>query len=144
MAEVGFKSANKDIPCWIRSFFGVVVALVLLAAFGLVTSMRFRFFRTSARLMKSADMMESRVYRAVAEKYGAEPNLIAACSTPEGETIIDAMTRCDRCGSIGECRHFFDPPGTDVDEAKEFCPNAALFIDLAEKLRRKEAGGHQA
>ena len=61
-------------------FYGVVVALVLLAAFGLVTSMRFRFFRTSARLMKSADMMESRVYRAVAEKYGAGPNLVAALS----------------------------------------------------------------
>ncbi len=125
-------------------FYGVVAALVLLAAFGLVTSMRFRFFRTGARLMKSADMMKSRVYRAVAEKYGAEPNLIGACSTPEGETIIDAMTRCDRCGSIEECRHFFDQPGSDVDEARDFCPNAALFIDSAEKRRRKEAGDHQA
>ena len=123
-------------------FYGVVAALVLLVAFGLVTSMRLR--GTSARLMKSADMMESRVYRAVAEKYGVAPSLVAECLTPEGEAIIGAMTRCDRCGSVEECRHFFDQPGSDVDEAREFCPNAALFIDLAEKLRRKEAGDHQA
>ncbi len=115
-------------------FYGVVVALVLLAAFGLVTSMRFRFFRTSARLMKSADMMKSRVYRAVAEKYGAEPNLVAECLTPEGESIIAAMTRCDRCGSVEECRHFFDQPGSDVDEARKLCPNADLFIKLVKKL----------
>ncbi len=123
-------------------FYGVVAALVLLAVFGLVTSMRLR--GNSARLMKSADMMESRVYRAVAEKYGVAPSLVAECLTPEGEAIIGAMTRCDRCGSVEECRHFFDAPGSDVDEAREFCPNAALFIDLAEKLRRKEAGDHQA
>ncbi len=123
-------------------FYGVVAALVLLTAFGLVTSMRLR--GNSARLMKSADMMESRVYRAVAEKYGVAPSLVAECLTPEGEAIIGAMTRCDRCGSVEECRHFFDQPGSDVDEAREFCPNAALFIDLAEKLRRKEAGDHHA
>ncbi len=94
--------------------------------------------------MKSADMMASRVYRALADKYEAEPVLVAACSTPEGEAIIGAMTRRDRCGSIEECRHFFDPPGRDVDEAKDFCANAALFIDSAEKRRREEAGDHQA
>ncbi len=116
-------------------FYGAVVALVLLAAFGLVTIMRHH--GTSANLMKSAHMMESRVYKAVAEKYGAEPNLVAACLTPEGETIIGAMTRCDRCGSVEECRHFFDQPGRDVDEAREFCPNADRFIELAEKLRRE-------
>ena len=60
--------------------------------------------------------------------------------TPEGEAFIGAMTRCDRCGSIEECRHFFDQPGRDVDEAREFCAGADFFIDLAEKLRRKEAG----
>ena len=137
-------SGKKGYPM-LDSYFvlGVVVALVLLAAFGLVSTMRSRFFRTSARLMKSADMMETRVYQAVAEKYGAEPDLVAACSTPEGEMIIDAMTRCDRCGSIEECHHFFDQPEGDVDEAREFCPNADLFIDLAEKLRRKEAGDGQ-
>ncbi len=116
-------------------FYGSVVALVLLAAFGLVTIMRYH--GTSANLMKSAHMMESRVYKAVAEKYGAEPSLVAACLTPEGEAIIGAMTRCDRCGSVEECRHFFDQPGSDVDEAREFCPNADLFIELAEKLRRE-------
>ncbi len=116
-------------------FYGAVVALVLLAAFGLVTIMRYH--GTSANLMKSAHMMESRVYKAVAEKYGAEPSLVAACLTPEGEAIIGAMTRCDRCGSVEECRHFFDQPGSDVDEAREFCPNADLFIELAEKLRRE-------
>ena len=123
-------------------FYGVVAALVLLVALGPVMFLRLR--RTSARIMKSAYMMESRVYRAVAEKYRVAPSLVAECSTPEGEAIIGAMTRCDRCGSIEECRHFFDAPGRDVDEAREFCPNAALFIDLAEKLRRKEAGDHQA
>ena len=116
-------------------FYGAVVALVLLAAFGLVTIMRHH--GTSANLMKSAHMMESRVYKAVAEKYGAEPSLVAACLTPEGETIIGAMTRCDMCGSVEECRHFFDQPGSDVDEAREFCPNADLLIELAEKLRRE-------
>ncbi len=116
-------------------FYGVVVALVLLAAFGLVTFMRNQ--GTSANLMKSAYMMESRVYKAVAEKYGAEPNLVAACSTPEGEAIVAAMTRCDMCGSVEECRHFFGQPGSDVDEAREFCPNADLLIELAEKLRRE-------
>ena len=98
-------------------------------------------------VMKSADMMESRVHRALAEKYGAGPVLVAACSPPEGEAIIGAMTRRDRCGSVEECRHFFDPPGRPgrkVDEARDFCPNAALFIDSAEKRRREEAGDHQA
>lgn len=122
--------------------YGVVAALVLLVALGPVMFMRLR--RTSARIMKSADMMESRVYRAVAQKYGVAPSLVAECSTPEGEATIGAMTRCDRCGSIEECRHFFDAPGREVDKAREFCPNADFFIDLAEKLRRKEAGGHQA
>jgi hypothetical protein len=116
-------------------FYGSVVALVLLAAFGLVAIMRYH--GTSANLMKSAHMMESRVYKAVAEKYGAEPSLVAACLTPEGETIIGAMTRCDRCGSVEECRHFFDQPGSDVDVAREFCPNVDLLIGLAEKLRRE-------
>ncbi len=116
-------------------FYGVVAALFLLAIISPVVFMRYR--RTSANLMKSAHMMESRVYKAVAEKYGAEPNLVAACLTPEGETIVAAMTRCDRCGSVEECRHFFDQPGSDVDEAREFCPNADLFIELAEKLRRE-------
>lgn len=116
-------------------FYGAVVALVLLVAFGLVTFMRTH--GTSANLMKSAHMMESRVYKAVAEKYGAEPSLVAACLTPEGETIIGAMTRCDRCGSVEECRHFFDQPESDVDEAREFCPNVDLLIELAEKLRRE-------
>ena len=106
-----------------------------MVAFGPVMFLRLR--RTGAQVMKSAYMMESRVYRAVAEKYGVAPSLVAACSTPEGETIIGAMTRCDRCGSVEECRHFFDPPGREVDEAREFCPNAALFIDLAEKRRRE-------
>ena len=116
-------------------FYGAVVALVLLAAFGLVTFMRYQGI--TANLMKSAHMMESRVYKAVAEKYGAEPSLVAACLTPEGEAIIGAMTRCDRCGSVEECRHFFDQPESDVDVAREFCPNAELFIELAEKLRRE-------
>ena len=118
-------------------FYGVVGALVLLVALGPVIFMRLR--RTSAQIMKSAHIMESRVYRAVAEKYGVAPSLVAECLTPEGEAYIGAMTRCDRCGSIEECRHFFDPPGRDVDAAREFCPNADIFIDLAEKLRRKEA-----
>ncbi len=112
---------------------------------GAVMFLRLR--RTGARVMKSADMMESRVHRALAEKYGAGPVLVAACPPPEGEAIIGAMTRRDRCGSVEECRHFFDPPGRpgrDVDEARDFCPNAALFIDSAEKRRREEAGDHQA
>ena len=129
-------SAKKGYPMLDTFFFyGSVVALVLLAAFGLVTLMRTH--GTSANLMKSAHMMESRVYKAVAEKYGAEPSLVAACLTPEGEAIIGAMTRCDRCGSVEECRHFFDQPGSDVDEAREFCPNVDLLIELAEKLRRE-------
>ncbi len=123
-------------------FYGVVTALVLLVGFSPVMFSRLR--GTSERVMKSAYMMESRVYRAVAEKYRVAPSLVAECSTPEGEAFIGAMTRCDRCGSIEECRHFFDAPGRDVDEAREFCAGAALFIDLAEKLRRKEAGDHQA
>ncbi len=122
-------------------FYGVVAALVLLVALTPVIFLRLR--RTSAQAMKSAHMMESRVYKAVAETYGAEPNLVAACSTPEGETIIDAMTRCDRCGSIEECRHFFDQPGRDADGAKEFCPNAGPFTESAEKLRRKATGEGQ-
>ncbi len=116
-------------------FYGVVPALVLLALITPVIVMRCR--GTTAKLMKSADMMQSRVYKAVAEKYGAEPNLVAECLAPEGEAIVAAMTRCDRCGSVEECRHFFDRPGSDVDEAREFCPNADLFIKMAEKLRRE-------
>jgi hypothetical protein len=123
-------------------FYGVVAALVLLVALSPILFFRLR--GTSAHIMKSASMMESRVYRAVAEKYGVAPSLVAECTTPEGEAIIGAMTRCDRCGSIEECHHFFEEPGRDIDEAREFCPNADLFIDLAEKLRRKEAGEGQA
>ncbi len=119
-------------------FYGVVTALVLLVALGPVIFLRSR--GTSARIMKSAYIMESHVYRAVAEKYGVAPSLVAECLTPEGEAIIGAMTRCDRCGSIEECRHFFEAPGRDIDEARGFCPNADFFIDMAENLRRKEAG----
>ncbi len=123
-------------------FYGVVAALALLVGFSPVICFRLR--RTSAQIMKSAYMMESRVYRAVAEKYGVVPSLVVECLTPEGEAIIGAMTRCDRCGSIEECRHFFDAPEREVDKAREFCPNADFFIDLAEKRRRKEAGCRQA
>jgi len=122
--------------------YGLVAAVVLLIGFSPVIFMRLR--RSSEHIMKSAYMMESRVYRAVAQKYGVAPSLVAECMTPEGEKIVGAMTRCDRCGSIEECRHFFDAPGKDIDGAKEFCPNADVFIDLAEKLRRKEAGEGQA
>jgi hypothetical protein len=122
--------------------YGVVAGLVLLVALSPVIFMRLR--GTSAHIMKSAYMMDSRVYRAVAKKYGVAPSLVAECLTPEGEEIVGAMTRCDRCGSIEECHHFFDQPGKDIDEAREFCPNAEVFIDLAEKLRRKEAGEGQA
>ncbi len=125
-------------------FYGVATALVLLVAFGPLMFMRLR--GTSEHIKKSADMMESRVYRAVAGKYGVAPSLVAECLTPEGEAIIGAMTRCDSCGSVEECRHFIDQPGRPgrkVDEAKEICPNADFFIDLAEKLRRKEAGEGQ-
>ena len=55
-------------------FYGVVVALVLLVVFGLVLFMRYQ--GTSANLMKSAYIMESRVYRAVAEIYGVAPALL--------------------------------------------------------------------
>ena len=113
-------------------FYGVVPALVLLAIISPVVIWRHR--RTAAKLMTSAHMMRSRVYKAVAEKYGVEPNLVTECFTPEGEKIIAAMTRCDRCGSVEECRHFFDRPGSDVDKARKFCPNADLFIKMAKKL----------
>ena len=113
-------------------FYGVAAAFVLLAIISPVVIWRTR--RTTAKLMTSAHMMRSRVYKAVAEKYGVEPNLVAECLTPEGEAIVAAMTRCDRCGSVEECRQFFDQPGSAVDEARKFCPNADLFIKLAEKL----------
>ena len=121
------------------SFFlyGLIAALVLLVVFSPMIFMRLR--GTSGRIMKSAKIMESDVYRAVAEKYGVEPSLVAECLTPEGETIIDAMTRCDRCGAIEECHEFFGQPGKDVDTTRGFCPNADIFIDLAEKLHRTEA-----
>ncbi len=116
-------------------FYGVVAALLLLALISPVVVMRYRGI--TAKLMKSADMMRSRVYKAVAEKYCAAPNLVAKCLAPEGEAFVTAMTHCDRCRSVEECRHFFDRPGSDVDEAREFCPNADLFIKMAEKLRRE-------
>jgi hypothetical protein len=111
-------------------FYGGLAVVVLFAIISTVVFMRHR--RISAKLMKSADLMESRVYKAVAEKYGVTPNLIAECLAPEREAIFAAMTRCDSCGSVEECRHFFDQPESDVDEAREFCPNAGLFIDLAD------------
>ena len=121
------------------SFFvyGFLVTLALYVTVALSSVVFMRYQGNSAHLMKSAHMMESRVYLAVVEKYGVMPNLVAVCSTPEGETIIGATTRCDRCGSIEECHQFFDQPGRDVDEAREFCPNANLFIELAEELRRE-------
>ena len=111
-------------------FYGAVAAVGLLAIITPVVLIRYQ--RMTAKLMKSADLMESRVYKAVAEKYWVTPNLVAQCSKPEREAIFAAMTRCDRCGSVEECHHFFDQPERDIDEAREFCPNAALFIDLAE------------
>ena len=113
-------------------FYGVMAAFVLLAIISPVVIWRHR--RNIAKLMTSGHMMRSRVYKAVAEKYGVEPNLVAECVTPEGEAIVAAMTRCDGCGSVEECRHFFDQPGSDVDKARKFCPNADLFIKLAKKL----------
>lgn len=117
---------------------GVIVVLVLLAAFGSVYFVRFR--RTSDHIKKAAYMTESRVYRAMADKFGVAPNLVHECATPEGESIIDAMTRCDRCGAVEDCHHFFEAPDGDVDEARNFCPNADLFIDMADKLHRGEDG----
>ena len=114
-------------------FYGLLVALVLLAITSSVALIRYR--KVTGKLMKSADMMESRVYKAVAEKYGIAPNLIADCVAPEGEAAVDAMTRCENCGSVEECHHFFDQPKRDIDEAKTFCPNVDLFADLAEKQR---------
>ena len=132
--------------------YGVVAALVLLVALGPVMFLRLR--RTSARIMKSADMMESRVYRAVAQKYGVAPSLVAECSTPEGEAFIGAMTRCDRCGSIEECRHFFDAPGREVDKGQGILPQRRFLHRFGGKatpkgsrrppgltIRRRRAGG---
>ncbi len=113
-------------------FYGVVAVLLLLALITPVVVMRSR--RTTAKLMTSAHMMQSRVYKAVVEKYGVAPNLVAECLTPDGEAIVVAMTRCDRCGSVEECRQFFNQSGSDVDKATKFCPNADLYIKLAEKL----------
>ena len=115
--------------------YGAVAAFVMLAIISPLLFVRYR--RATEKLMKSSYMMQSRVYKAVAEKYGAEPNLIADCLTPEGDEIVSAMTRCDRCGSVDECRHFFEQPGGNVDETKEFCPNTDLFIEMAEKLRQE-------
>ncbi len=111
-------------------FYGVLAFVILLAIISPVVLMRHR--RINAKVMKDSDMMESRVYKAVAENYGVTPNLVAECLAPEREAIFAAMTRCDSCGSVEECRHFFDQPGSDIDEAREFCPNAGLFIDLAD------------
>jgi hypothetical protein len=116
-------------------FYGVLAALVLLAIGSSALLICHR--KNAAKLVQSTDMMESRVYMAVAEKYGAAPNLVAECLRPERKAISAAMTHCDSCGSVEECRHFFDQPGSNVDEAREFCPNTSLFIELAEKLRRE-------
>ena len=116
-------------------FYGSLASIVLLAIICPVFLIRYR--RTITKLMQSADMMESRVYRAVAEKYEVTPNLVAECLAPEREAIVTTMTRCDRCRSVEECHHFFEQPESNVDEAREFCPNADLFIELAEKLRRE-------
>ena len=115
-------------------FYGVVVALVLLAISSPAFLIRHR--RITTKLIQSADLMESRVYKAVAKKYRATPNLVAECLAPEREAIVAAMTHCDRCGSLEECGHFFDQPESDINEARKFCPNAGLFIELAQKLRR--------
>lgn len=114
-------------------FYGALVALVLLAVTSSVALIRYR--RVTVKLMKSADMMQSRVYKAVAEKYGVAPNLISDCLTTEGDSAVDAMTRCENCGSLEECHHFFDQPKRDVDETRAFCPNVDLFAELAEKNR---------
>ena len=110
--------------------YGGVAALLLLAIASSAFLVRHR--RATIKLIQAADLMESRVYKAVAEKYGVTPNLVAECLAPEREAIFAAMTRCDSCGSLEECHHFFDRPEKNVDEAREFCPNADLFIDLAD------------
>ena len=115
--------------------YGVLVGVVLLAIITPVYLVRYR--TTTARLVKPAEMMESPVYRAVAQKYRAAPNLVAEYLSPEREALAAAMTRCDRCGSIEECHHFFDQPERNIDEARKFCPNADLFIEMAKKQRRE-------
>ena len=112
-------------------FYGVLAAVVLLAITGPVVMVRHR--RIAAKLMSTADMMESRVYKAVSEKYGVTPNLVAESLAPEREAIFAAMTRCDSCGSVEQCHHFFGRPESDIDAARDFCPNAGLFIELAKK-----------
>lgn len=115
--------------------YGALAVLFLLVIASSVYLVRYR--RTTTKLMKAADLMESRVYKAVAEKYGVTPSLVAECLAPEREAIFAAMTSCDRCGAAKECDHFFGQPESDVDEAREFCPNADLFIGLADFTDRE-------
>ncbi len=96
-----------------------------------------RYWADSDRIAKAADFMGSPVYRAVAEKYGVAPNLVAQYLTPEREALAEAVTRCDRCRSIEDCLDFFSQPGKDIDEARDFCPNAQRFIAMAKKLKRE-------
>jgi hypothetical protein len=115
--------------------YAVLAGVVLLAFISPVYLVRYRLI--AARLVKSADMMESPVYRAVAERYGTAPNLVAEYMAPEREALAAALTRCDSCGSMEECHDFFDQPEGNVDEARKFCPNAGRFIELAQTQRRE-------
>jgi hypothetical protein len=119
-------------------FYGGVAAIILLAIISSVFLMRYR--KATGKIIKSGEMMESYVYKAVAEKYGVGPNLIVESLAPDGDAFVGAMTRCENCGSVEECRHFFNQPGGDVEETREFCPNADLFIGLAKKLPQEANG----
>ncbi len=68
-------------------------------------------------------------------RFGLDPD-----SLPTGwlASLRDAERACAHCLEVGRCRRFF-ASDEGPEAARNFCPNAEIFEDMAERLR-KSAG----
>lgn len=89
------------------------------------------------RKEKRHDTLE--VYE-MAKKLGVdvdEEELKTALGTEDHK---QAVSRCEKCGSLGECHFFMEGEVSAANNkrwwVKEFCPNSDLILRLAEEKNR--------
>ncbi len=70
--------------------------------------------------------------RRMMQRFGVDPD-----SLPAGwlAGLRDAERACAHCLEIGRCRRFFTSD-EGPEAAKSFCPNAEIFEEMAERLRK--------
>ncbi len=69
------------------------------------------------------------------QRFGLDPD-----SLPTGwlASLRDAERACAQCLEVGRCRRFF-ASDEGPEAARNFCPNAEIFEDMAERLRKSAA-----